>query len=99
MEFNTETEKKYYHDIYYKKYYEIVKATQYGQHLVDIKVKECEIKFLRIDVVPKDNFKNKETIDEYVSELIPFGRIKKMPNCDLLRKDELQDKYVVKTIN
>lgn len=99
MNFNTETEKKYYHDIYNRKYYEIVKATQYGKHLIDIKVRECEIEFLRIDVRPKDNFKNKETIEEYVSQLVPFGKIKKMPNCDLLEKDDLKDKYVIKKLN
>ena len=99
MEFKPKDEKKYYHDIYHNKYYEIVKATQYSKHLVDIKVKECEIQFLRIDVRPKDNFVNKETIEEFVSELVSLGRVKKLPGCDLLEIDELKDKFVIKKFN
>lgn len=99
MDFNTETENKYYHDIYHNKYYEIVKATQYGKHLVDIKAKECEIKFIERRTIPKDNFKNKETMEQYISELKPIGRAKKIPACDLLEIDNLKDKYIVKTFD
>ena len=99
MDFNTETENKYYHDIYNNKYYEIVKAKQYGKHLVDIKAKECEIKFIEKTTVPKNNFQNKETMEQYTSELKSIGRVKKIPNCDLLEVDNLKDKYIIKTFN
>ena len=87
----------YYVDRYHKKFYQIVEAKQYGIGLIDIKVKECELKFLRIEVSPKDNFINKETIEENVYEMVPFGRKKKCP-YQVLKTYELQDKFIVQKI-
>lgn len=97
MEFKPE-EKKYYHDIYHNKYYEIKRATQFGNGIIDIDVRECKKELIRVDVIPIDNFKNREHYEEEVIELIPFGKIKKIPNCEILRLSELQDRYVYKKI-
>lgn len=92
MDFNTDQENIYYIDKFNKKYYQIVEAKQYGVGLVDIKVRECERQFDHRDVRPKDNFINKELIEEDVYKLVPFGKKKKYDKC--LRLFELQNNYV-----
>lgn len=95
MEFKPVDDECYYYCRYYKKYYQIVEATQYGIGLVDIKVRECELKFDRMEVRPVDPKNSKEFVDEEVYKMIPFGRKKKFCYATL-RIYELQDKYIYK---
>jgi hypothetical protein len=95
MEFPTDNNDCFYIDKYHKKYYKIIEATQYGVGLVDIKVRECKLKFDSMNLRQIPNVINyKEFIEEEIFELVPFGRKKKLPHYLSLRIYELQDKFI-----
>jgi hypothetical protein len=95
MEFPTDNDDCFYIDKYHKKYYKIIEAKQYGVGLVDIKVRECDLKFDSMNIRAIPNEKNhKEYVEEEIFELVPFGRKKKLPHHLSLRVYELQDKFI-----
>ena len=96
MEFKPVDDERYYYCRYYKKYYQIIEATYLTPFLiVDIKAKECELKYIRTEIVPRDPKNSKEFFEEDTYEMIPTGRKKKFI-YESLRLYELQDRFVYK---
>lgn len=100
MEFKEVNGISFYHDRYNNKYYEIVKATQIANKLIDIKVRECELNFITTKMIPIDGFINREYYYEELYELIsnPKARPTKLKGCEVLQLSELQDRYVLKKL-
>lgn len=86
-----------------KKYFMIVDACQIENYegdrlLFKLKIKECNMKYLRTDLRPVDAKNSKDFYDEDVYELEPFGNIKNIPSKSIFECD-LQDKYIYKRKN
>lgn len=97
MEFNTETDERYFRDQYDKKYYKIIKARDEDSYIADVKVRSCKLEYDSHDIIPKDNFINKEIIERKIYKLVPIGNIKKYRHL-AVSKDDLIDKYVVELV-
>ena len=96
MEYKPENEKSFFSDreIFGSKYYKIIKATKIGNKLVDIKVIECEKHLISSNMIPIDDFVNREYYYENVYELVPNVRDKpkKLKGYEHLAISELDEK-------